>query len=205
MSNNVHFDFIQGIIENLPPSLLEEDMCDLLNNPQEFQRRLKVLLPSFRQTVRKKGVKFLTMDDCWDFLILKSDSYPEVGIAVSNYSGSCGKGLDLVVNAERPNIIFTSPWGCNNDWCWPLGDEEAVLLIGLTCQNNGVKFLILNKWREISHPFDKYGLALVEPFNQQEMLSIDKDRLVAAFSWLYLFDTLRGGSRKGLEIIFEER
>ena len=93
--------FIAAVAQNLP-ELSASEMQYLIGKPGALQARLENLTPSLRELVKRgtvtcPDIEFIEVSPEWDFLIMRSTVYPNVGIAVSDHTGRCGLGLRLVV------------------------------------------------------------------------------------------------------------
>ncbi len=177
--------FLAALVGNLP-RLAAEEMQYLIENPDELKRRLKTIEPGFRELgLLRRNIVFVELDPNWDFLILRSTEYPQVGIAVSDRNGAGGEGWKLVARNLTQRGFFTSPCGCCSQWHGQLETSAAMELVRTTCRRMEIQYLILHCWHNIPKVQNPHGgLTLIDPYRPVEMEILERDRFTQAFGWL---------------------
>lgn len=146
---------VSVLIQNLP-ELSVYAMQRLIENPSLVRELLEEFLrPKLTDPglTLPKGMKLIRLHPAWDFMILTSDDYPEVGVAMSNVSGSLGKGwkLQVYIPKARDFEDFVAPCGCC-DWTKQLRPfaaprQEMVMAMGIIrefCYGHGIKTLMMH-------------------------------------------------------------
>ncbi len=183
-----------------------------------------MLEPRLRQFVRGQSVfrrmRLIELHPVWDFMILQSSDYPEVGIAVSDLSGSCGSGWALHFwNDQGTQEAFTAPCGCC-DFSGQLGggkdkrsqcDKVATGLIDDVCVANSIKFLLFHCWKDVSWPWmdgsirswknavenrlSAGSIQCIDPYNNDKRMKLlDLPRFQNAFGGLFEVYTCRSSA-----------
>jgi len=197
-----------GVLAQNIPQLSAEEMQYFIEHPAELRCRLEYLQKSiFIDEVICKyfprlydQLNFISPKPGWDFLIMQSEVYPEVGLSVSRRSSALGSGLFLSFKEFR----FRGPCGCCPE-CWrdgPIGD--SIQLITEACAQNGIKYLLLTCWVQ-NVPWDK-KLILIDPMNPAEMRVLNKELFLQAFGAegiLYLKPKDNGYNPLPLSALFE--
>jgi len=191
--------FVAAVAQQIPKLLTGKEMQYLIENPEELADRLKILVPTLRQLTQWcDDVEFIELDPSWDFLIMRSKKYPEVGIAVSNHSGSCGKGLRLAIETEKRQGIFAGPCGCCYWYPTPEGKDVAVDTLRKACKTANITHLIFNCWHDAMTQEDE--LTLIDPYKEKQMKILDYQRFATAYGWLQVAKS--DGEIKPLSYLF---
>jgi hypothetical protein len=148
-----------GVLAQNVPELSGDEMQYYIEKPTELKERLFSLRFSITDFVGRfcpeinVNLKFIGLVQGWDFLIMQSATYPEVGIAVANSSGSLGSGFCLSLNGRK----FVGPCGCCR-WIQEVEPLEAERLIRKTCADNGIRYLLFKDWWQTRCTHEKKGL-----------------------------------------------
>jgi hypothetical protein len=198
--------FLSAIAANIPPELSSGQMQYFIEKPGELRNRLAVLFPTFRELVgRMNGVEveFFRLHPVWDFIIMRSSLYPELGIAVSDHSEICGNGIPLAVwdggeyeNFFAPNIR-SHKWASQLAVCRLNREKEfetdilksctidGLEMIRKRCGAEGIKLLVMRG-------FDWYqgngGLKFIDLFDPGQVEDLDEQKFKRAFEWLYTWE-----------------
>ena len=215
------------LLENMPP-LSAGEMQFLIDtkNRDEVKRRLAFLNPTLRNIVARgysqfEG-EFIELHPGWDFLIMRSTKYPEVGIAVSDRNATCGLGLRLAVRTgERQVERFTAPCMGYANWAAQLMpwypdvagnkpvqpyntpvDHEGIRRIREVCTTHGIDHLLLHGWHSMMKQ-DVNGLALVDPYDPAQMGMLDQHRFMRSYG--QRFYEARGDECESLSRLFKRQ
>ncbi|MEI6587966.1 MAG: hypothetical protein WCO05_03400 [Candidatus Moraniibacteriota bacterium] len=196
MSENT-INSIATIIGNL--SEVSSNIVEWIKeNPQEITKAFWAAEPTlerFMEIERSNKVKLIKLHPDWDFAILQSEDYPEVGIAVSNHDGKCGCGFRLLLKAGGGfEQNFTAPCGCC-DWYSQLktvcSDEDVAefgsKLVSCACKKEGIDFLLLHGWGDNPYRNKKVismWASFVDPYRKNELEKINTEKLSQAFQEL---------------------
>lgn len=145
------------------------------------------------------SLAFIQPDPDWGFLIMVSNAYPEVGIAVADRHKDGGPGLMLAVKSDGECAEFRAPcgsdgwhkkaWGADGRMHWldKESRDESVALIRKACAEKGIRFLVLSDWRtEMEQDVD--GLCLIDPY-KGGMKELDPMKFRAAFGQFWHMGT----------------
>lgn len=182
--------FIAMIAETLP-ELSGRAMQSLIEHPGKLAHLLLSLVPLLSEFVKGQKVfgkmELLKLLPDWDFMILRSADYPEVGIAVSERSDSCGHGWNLVFrNDKGEEETFRAPCGCCN-FSGKLDDRESrAKIIRDACKSSGIKFLVFHCWKSVYRESStEDAIQWIEPNDEDSTLRfLDLPRFQNAFHGL---------------------
>lgn len=204
-----------GVLAQNVPQLSGDEMQFYIENPTRLKGRLNTLHLTITDFInqffpRLSGfLKFIPLHPAWDFLIMRSSDYPELGIAVSHRSGSLGSGFCLMLRGNK----FINPCGCCS-WIQGVEPAEAELLIRKACADNGIRFLLFRDWVQPRCTKDRKGLGqdvgglhFIDPLEPSQMAPIDKNRFLKAYGE---FACLRSSAEEDktplpLSVLFENR
>jgi len=158
-------------VQNLPE--LSKKQAEWLVNPANKAKLIfdlsKPVLSGVLPHLSKK-IQLIALHSAWDFVILQSKDYPEIGIAASELSESLGHGLKLVFQLKGGRIRerFVCPCGCCG-WNYQLEifGEFPFDLIHNTCKANGIKILVIHcadNLRQSYRSNEESGLKFLEPY-----------------------------------------
>ena len=186
--------FVAALTQQIP-ELSSYEMKYLIEHPYEIMERTRFLHPSLREFLWRDGYEsrfeLIELSPYWDFLIMRSEEYPELGIAVSDRSRLLGDGLRMMFFNGSGQEVFIAPSG-DSDWCDQLCplypdrvgiEEKARSLIKEACDQRGITHLILHNWFDCMEqaPEGSDFLTLVDPYSKDEMEGLDKKRFLSAF------------------------
>ena len=195
--------FVAALAQNIP-ALSGGWAQFLMENPEELKSRLAHLQPTLRYFMgrtKMSCIELIELDPQWDFLIMRSTTYPEVGVAVSNRSGSLGRGLRLALLWEKGYEQFTAPCGCCN-WSGSRDEEKAARRqLREVCAANGITILLFHCWSNAMEQ-DVDGLRLLDPYGDQ-LEQIDKERFLRGFDRMWHMDVK--GSMLSIGTLFEKK
>lgn len=140
-----------------------------------------------------EGIKLIELYPDWDFMILQSEEYPEIGIAVSNKDEGVGTGFRLVFKTGEGVHRFIAPCACCS-WASQLktvSDEKlrskfGAELIQGACLSNGIKTVLLHCWKNSKdlEASVSENLHYVDPYIIREWEIIDVRRFWESFDKL---------------------
>lgn len=188
--------FIAAVVQKIP-DLSSGEMQYLIEHPAELTRRVSGIRSSLREFLRRDNeseFELIELHPQWDFLVLKSRKYPEMGIAVSDHSGSLGTGYTFIFPSKSGNEVYQAPCCCCN-WYSQLGDgdpgkpydglKEACDLVYNLFDQGIVKNLLLCEWRQMmcTRPDSRYEKGFVG-FWKEDLAKFDVERFKLAFGAL---------------------
>ena len=199
--------FIAKVVELLP-ELSSDQMQEFIDNLGKIKSILRQFEPTLQQFMEgQEKMELLQLHPTWDFMILRSKTYAEVGIAVSNHNEFSGRGWRLVFKRAGDKKLFTSPCCCCSwsDQLKPFNENEQTQLIGANliervCKKNGITTLLIHSWK---NHLDLSEINCLDPHQDSWESTIDIEHFKKEFATV--FDILTAGKETSLSSFLEKK
>lgn len=196
-----------GVLAQNIPQLSGDEMQHFIEHPASLQSCLEYLENHNRILIDEviqeyfpnlyAQLNFIVPKVGWDFLIMQSEVYPEVGFSVSRRRRSLDQGFLL----RFGGFEFWTPCACCSH-CWKdgwIGEEKSpMLLITRACSLHNIKYLLLARWERMDTRAMIQGnyrcrlsegekealfseVKLIDPIQSAQMKVLNKERFQQAF------------------------